>query len=99
MVTAIISLNVKRENITAVAEKLADMEGVSEVYSVTGRWDLVAILRLRKNDDLAELVTNRMAELNGIESTETMIAFRAYSRHDLERMFAVGMEEPKQAGQ
>lgn len=95
MVTAIISLNIKRDKITSVAEKLADMEGVSEVYSVTGRWDLVAILRLRKNEDLSELVTGRMTELDGIENTETMIAFRAYSRHDLESMFAVGMENDR----
>lgn len=92
MVTAIISLNVQRDKITSVAEKLADIDGISEVYSVTGRWDLIAILRLRKNEDLADLVTTRMAKLEGIENTETVIAFRAYSRHDLESMFAVGME-------
>ncbi|MBU2645446.1 Lrp/AsnC ligand binding domain-containing protein [bacterium] len=93
MVTAIILLNVERNEIRHVAEKLVDIDGVSEVYSVTGRFDLVAIIRVKKDDDLADLVTEEMTKINGILGTETMIAFRAYSRHDLDRMFAIGFEK------
>ncbi|MFH2133406.1 MAG: Lrp/AsnC ligand binding domain-containing protein [bacterium] len=93
MVTAIILLNVERSEIRHVAEKLVDIDGVSEVYSVTGRFDLVAIIRVKKDDDLADLVTEEMTKINGILGTETMIAFRAYSRHDLDRMFAIGFDK------
>lgn len=92
MVTAIIFLNCEREKIQEIAEKLTDMPGVSEVYSVGGRYDLIAIVRIKKNEELAELVTNKMVALKGILNTETMIAFRAYSRHDLERMFSIGLD-------
>ncbi|HKJ32602.1 MAG TPA: Lrp/AsnC ligand binding domain-containing protein [Balneolales bacterium] len=93
MVTAIIFLNVERDQINDVAEKLIDMQGISEVYSVGGRYDLIAIVRLKKNEELADLVTNKMIQLKGIQNTETMIAFRAYSRYDLEHMFSIGLEE------
>ncbi len=93
MVTAVILLKVARDRIGGIAEALADMEGVSEVFSVSGRYDLVAIARVGSNDDLAELVTGRMLKLEGIQDTETMLAFRAYSRHDLEGMFAIGFGE------
>lgn len=91
MVTAIVLLNVERSQINSVAEKLADMKQISEVYSVAGRYDLVAILRVKTNEDLADLVTNHMLKVNGIRTTETLVAFRAYSRHDLEAMFSVGL--------
>ncbi|MCK9263625.1 MAG: Lrp/AsnC ligand binding domain-containing protein [Deltaproteobacteria bacterium] len=93
MVTAVILLRVARDRIGGIAEALADMEGVSEVFSVSGRYDLVAIARVGSNDDLAELVTGRMLKIEGIQDTETMLAFRAYSRHDLEGMFAIGFGE------
>ncbi len=93
MVTAVILLQVSRERINAAAEELADTEGMSEVFSVSGRYDLIAIARVRDNDDLADLVTNRMAKISGITASETMLAFRALSRHDLEGMFAVGFGE------
>jgi DNA-binding Lrp family transcriptional regulator len=92
MVTAIVLLNVEHAKVNQVAEHLATMDGISEVYSVGGRWDLVALIRVAANEDLADLVTNQMRSLPGIEDTETMIAFRAYSRHDLESMFSIGME-------
>ena len=92
MVTAIVLLNVEHSKVNQVAEQLATMEGISEVYSVGGRFDLVALIRVAANEDLADLVTNQMRSLPGIEDTETMIAFRAYSRHDLESMFSIGME-------
>ncbi len=92
MVTSIVLLKVERGKVNGVAEKLAGMSGISEVYSVGGRFDLVAIIRVKTNEDLADMVTRQMATLEGIESTETLIAFRAYSRHDLEAMFSVGFE-------
>jgi DNA-binding Lrp family transcriptional regulator len=77
--------------INEVAETLAAMKGVSEVYSVGGRYDLVAIIRVKDNDALAELVTNHMLQVKGIKDSETLIAFRVFSRHDLESMFSIGM--------
>ena len=92
MVTAVILLTVARERIKPVAEKLADMPEVSEVYSVAGKFDLVAIVRVGANEDLADLVTDRMVKLEGISHTETLIAFRAYSRRDLDAGFSLGNE-------
>jgi len=91
MVSSVILLTVKRGKINEVAETLAALDGVSEVYSVGGRFDLVAIIRVEDNEALAELVTNRMLRVGGITSSETLIAFRVFSRHDLESMFSIGM--------
>jgi DNA-binding Lrp family transcriptional regulator len=84
-------LTTERGMINKVAETLASMKGVSEVYSVGGRFDLVAIIRVKDNDALAELVTNHMLLVEGIKDSETLIAFRVFSRHDLESMFSIGM--------
>ena len=92
MVTAIILMNVKRDQINEVAVNLAELSGISEVYSVGGRYDLVAVIRVRDNDELAQLVTETIRSYEAIVSTETLIAFRAYSRHDLEQMFSLGLE-------
>lgn len=92
MVTSIVLMNVERGRVQEVAEKLAAIQGVSEVYSVGGRYDLVALLRVKENEDLADLVTHQIAAVEGIRQTETLIAFRAFSRHDLEAMFSLGME-------
>jgi DNA-binding Lrp family transcriptional regulator len=92
MVTAVILLTVQRERITAVAEALAEMPEVTEVYSVAGKFDLVALVRVRVNEELANLVTDRMVRLEGILDTETLIAFRAYARRDLDAGFALGAE-------
>ncbi len=92
MVTALALLTVKRDSINKVAEKLADTDGISEVYSVAGKYDLVAVIRVKDNDRLAEIVTGSIRKIEGIESSETLIAFRVYSRHDLESMFAIGLE-------
>jgi DNA-binding Lrp family transcriptional regulator len=89
MITSIILLNVARTRINEIAEQLAEMREVSEVYSVTGNYDLVAIVRVEQNDDLARLVTEQLVGIDGIEKTDTMLAFKAYSRHDLEAMFAL----------
>jgi DNA-binding Lrp family transcriptional regulator len=90
MVTAIVLLAVERDRINAIAEQLAGMTGITEVYSVAGRYDLVAVIRVKTNDELADVVTSRMRKLAGITNTETLIAFRAYSRHDLEAAFSLG---------
>lgn len=92
MVTAIVLLNVERDKINAVAQTLSDMDGISEVYSVAGEYDLSVIIRVKDNEGLADLVTSKMLKVAGITKSETLIAFRAYSKHDLERMFAIGME-------
>lgn len=92
MVTSIILMNVERSQINKVADQLADIPGISEVYSVSGNYDLIAIVRVRNNDELADLVTNRMHHINSILKTETMLAFRTVSRHDLESMFSIGFE-------
>ena len=92
MVTAIILIETQRARTVAVGEALADVEGISEVYTVAGRYDLVAMVRVRRNEDLADLVTGRLRDLDGIESTETLISFRTWSRHDLESLFSLGLE-------
>ncbi len=89
MVTFIILLNVKSNKVTEIAEDLASMPEISEVYSVTGNYDLVAIVRTKTNDDVAALVTDRMGAIEGIEKTDTMLAFKAFSQHDLEAMFSI----------
>ena len=83
MVMAVVLINVRTDETSRVAEELANVPGVSEVYSVAGNFDLVAILRVKDNDALAELVADRLRKVAGITRTETLIAFRAYSRHDL----------------
>ncbi|MCD6289698.1 MAG: Lrp/AsnC ligand binding domain-containing protein [Anaerolineae bacterium] len=93
MVTAITLLTVERDKVNEVAEQLAAMEGISEVYSIAGRYDLAAIIRVKNNDDLADIVTERVRSVEGIIRSETLIAFRVYSRHDLESMFAIGLDE------
>lgn len=91
MVTAIIMLSVEKKYINQVAEKLASIEGLSEVYSVSGSYDIAAIARVQTNDQLSELVTKHLAQIDYILKTETMLAFQAYSKHDLEGMFSVGV--------
>jgi DNA-binding Lrp family transcriptional regulator len=91
MVTSIVLINTERTKINEVAEQLTEMEGISEVYSVSGNYDLIAIVRVKSNDDLANLVTKKLLCINSILKSETMLAFKAYSRHDLEAMFAIGM--------
>ena len=93
MVTAIILINVERDKVNSVAEKLVEFEGVSEVFSVTGRYDLIANVRVRNNDALADLVTRQMLQVQGITESETLFAFKAFSRHDLESMFSIGLGE------
>jgi DNA-binding Lrp family transcriptional regulator len=92
MVNAIVLLKVKSDTINQVAEELAALEGISEVYSVAGQYDLVAVIRARDDDQIATLVTEQLLQAEGLESSETLIAFRTYSKHDLDGMFSVGLE-------
>jgi DNA-binding Lrp family transcriptional regulator len=91
MVSAVVLLNVTPGTVNEVGGKLAELAGISEVFSVGGRFDLVAIIRVKNNDDMAELVTNKMHSVSGITNSETLLAFRVFSQHDLEAMFSIGM--------
>lgn len=90
MVTAIVFVTADTERIPEVAQAIADLEGVTEVYSVTGAIDLVVMVRVRELEELSDVVSDRLSKVSGILSTETHIAFRAYSRHDLEAAFSLG---------
>ena len=92
MVSAIVLMHIERDMISDVAAKLAEIEGVSEVYSVAGEYDLVSIIRVPNNDRLAEVVTERMRKIEGILDTETLISFRVFSNHDLESIFSSGID-------
>lgn len=94
MVSALVLLTTDRDRVNVVAQQLADIDGITEVFSVAGQYDLAAIIRVRDNEALAELVTNRMLKFEGIQRSETLIAFRVFSRHDLESMFSIGMKNP-----
>jgi DNA-binding Lrp family transcriptional regulator len=93
MVSAIVLIECAKGSINQAAQALADVKGISEVYSVAGRIDLVAIIRVADNDQLAQIVTNQMLLVPGITHTETLISFRVFSKHDLEQMFSIGVEE------
>lgn len=93
MVSAIVLIECAKGMINQAAEALTDIKGITEVYSVAGRVDLAAVIRVANNDQLAQIVTNQMLTVPGITRTETLIAFRVFSRHDLEQMFSIGVEE------
>ena len=90
MVTAIVLLKVKRDSVNSIADTLADMAGISEVYSVAGKYDLAVIIRVKTNDELALIVTESLLKIEGIIDSETMMAFKVHSKHDLESMFSLG---------
>jgi len=92
MVTAIVFVKAEVARIPEVAEAIAALTGVSEVYSVTGAIDLIALVRVSNHDQIAEVVTDQLDRVSGVLSTETHIAFRAYSSHDLEAAFALGSD-------
>ena len=93
MLTAFILVKSSREALTSLGPRLADVEGIAEVYTVTGEWDFVAIVRVREQEELAGVVTQRLTRLDGVERTQTMVAFQQFSAHDLEAMFGLGMED------
>jgi DNA-binding Lrp family transcriptional regulator len=92
MITAIVMISVESDKIPEVAAQIADVEGVSEVYSVAGDVDLIAIVRVKVFDDIAETIAGQLSKVPGVVHTDTHIAFRAYSRHDLEATFSIGLE-------
>lgn len=92
MVTSFVLINADPGRTAALADELADVPSVAEVYSTAGEYDLVAIVRVRHHDDLADVVTGAIARLEGITRTRTLVAFRAYSRHDLDALWSLGNE-------
>ena len=90
MTHAVVLIKAERTAMSTLGDRLADVEGVSEAYSVTGEWDFVAMLRVGERDELADVVTQRLAALDGIADTYTMVAFQVFSQHDLEALFSVG---------
>jgi DNA-binding Lrp family transcriptional regulator len=86
----IVLIEAERSVLPTLGGALADIDGVAEAYSVTGDWDFVAIIRVRQPDGLAEVIRNRIAQLEGIKRTHTMVAFEVYSQHDLEALFSIG---------
>ncbi|MGK5642668.1 Lrp/AsnC family transcriptional regulator [Streptomyces sp. URMC 126] len=92
MITSIVLIKTDVDRIPEIAEQLAALEGVSEVFSVTGAYDLIAMVRVARHDDLAEVIPGRISKIPGVASTETHIAFRTYSQHDLEAAFAIGLD-------
>lgn len=89
MLTSILLINTERTSINEVAQELSDIAGISEVYSVSGIYDIIAIVRVKTNDELAELVTDRLSKVSSIIKTDTIMAFKAISKHDLEAMFSI----------
>jgi DNA-binding Lrp family transcriptional regulator len=93
-VHAVVLIQCEIDEIPEAAQAIADLDGVSEVYSVAGEFDLVAIVRVADHDDLARVIPGGISKVDGVARTETLIAFQVYSKHDLERLFAIGFEEP-----
>jgi DNA-binding Lrp family transcriptional regulator len=92
MITAIVLVTIETAKIPEVAEQLADLDGVSEVYSVAGDVDLIVIVRVREFDQIADVIAGTISKVPGVLHTDTHIAFRAYSRHDLDSAFAIGFD-------
>jgi DNA-binding Lrp family transcriptional regulator len=98
MITAIVMVSVETDKIPEVAQEIADLDGVSEVYSVAGDVDLVAVVRVREFDEVADVIAGRLSKVDGVLHTDTHIAFRAYSRHDLDAAFSLGLEDEGEGG-
>ncbi len=92
MVTAIVMIKAETSRIPELANQITEMNGVQEVFSVAGRVDLIAIVKVARNEDLADVISDKMRHLEGIVETETMIAFRAYSKKELEAGFELGLD-------
>ena len=93
MITAIVNVRCEVDRIPEIAETIARLPGVTEVYSVTGDFDLVAMVRVREHDELADAIAGRLNKVPGVLSTDTHIAFRTYSRYDVEAAFSIGLED------
>ncbi len=93
MIHAVVLIECEIDDITDAARAIAELEGVSEVYSVTGEIDLVAIVRVPRHEDLAEVIPGGVARVGGVVRTQTLIAFQVFSTYDLERLFSIGFED------
>ena len=93
MISAIVLINAEVSRIPEVAAAIAEIDGVSEVYSVTGDVDLIAVVRVRRHEDFADVIADRLNKVDGVQGTQTHIAFRTYSRHDLEAAFSLGLDD------
>jgi DNA-binding Lrp family transcriptional regulator len=93
VITAIVFVHAEVARIPDVAEQIAALEGVSEVYSVTGDIDLIALIRVRRHEEIAAVVADRLNKVDGVLDTETHIAFRTFSKHDLEAAFSIGVDD------
>ena len=91
MITAIVFIQAEVSQLSEIAERIADIPGVSEVYSVTGDLDLLAMVRVRTHDEIAAVVVDRLNKVEGVLSTQTQIAFQSFSQHDLEQAFSIGL--------
>ncbi len=98
MVHAIVLVQCEIDEIPEAAQAIADIPGVSEVYSVAGEVDLVAVIRVKDHDELARVIPQGVSKVQGVVRTETLIAFQVYSRHDLDRLFSIGFEDSEEAG-
>jgi DNA-binding Lrp family transcriptional regulator len=92
-VHAVVLIQCEVDEISEAAQAIADLDGVSEVYSVAGEFDLIAIVRVADHGDLATVIPGGIAKVDGVERTETLISFQVYSKHDLERLFSIGFDE------
>jgi len=90
LTNAVVLIEAERDALSSLGGALADIEGVAEAYSVTGQWDFVAIVRVPDHEQLADVVTGQIGSLPGVARTQTMVAFAAYSRHDLDALFSIG---------
>jgi DNA-binding Lrp family transcriptional regulator len=90
MTHAVVLIEAERDALSTLGGELADIEGVAEAYSVTGQWDFVVIVRVPDHEQLADVVTDRIGQLSGVVRTQTMVAFAAFSKHDLEALFSIG---------
>jgi len=87
---AIVLIEAERDAMATLGSQLADVEGVGAAYSVTGEWDFVALVHLQRHEQLADIVTGKIAAMPGVVRTQTMVAFEAFSKHDLESLFSIG---------
>ena len=92
MITAIVLISADVDRIPEVAQEIAELDGVSEVYSVAGDADLIAMVRVREHEQLHDVIADRLNKVPGVTATATHIAFRTYSTHDLEAAFSLGLE-------
>lgn len=90
LTNAVVLIEAERDALSTLGSALADIDGVAEAYSVTGEWDFVAIVRVPDHEQLADVVTGQIGALAGVAKTQTMVAFAAYSRHDLDALFSIG---------